>query len=141
MGDVLGSREAVTITGRMRFIKVLSTLVLSLAVPAAAKAADGWAHLKAGMSRSEAVAVLGAELIASKGRGFEVAIYDARAEVVFLRGQVVAWTAPATSPAAKPSAEAWQFEQTVRARANATSARRQIEARPVNGPILPAYRL
>ena len=119
---------------------VLRAFVMSLLLSTAASAADKWAALKAGMTRSEAVAVLGTELVASSGRGFEVAIYDGRAEVVFLNGQVVAWTAPATSAATPSPANAFQFDQMSRARSNA-SAPRKVEARRGNGAILPAYRL
>ena len=119
---------------------VLRACVMSLLFATATSAADKWAALKAGMTRSEAMSVLGTELVASSGRGFEVAIYDGQAEVVYLRGQVVAWTAPASSKAVPSPANTWQFDQVSRARTNASGARR-VETRPGNGAILPAYRL
>ena len=118
----------------------LRVLVTTLLLSTAASAADKWAALKTGMSRSEATTVLGAELTASRGRGFEVAIYDGKAEVVYLHGQVVAWTAPATSTAAASPADAWQFDQVARPRSKASAAR-PTEVRRGNGAILPAYRL
>ena len=119
---------------------LLSILVAAFGITSAASASDKWTSLKAGMTRSEAVAVLGTELVASSGRGFEVAIYEGKSEVVYLNGQVVAWTAPAASKAEPSPANAWQFDQVSRARSSANVARR-TEARVGNGPILPAYRL
>lgn len=116
-------------------------LVWSCLVAVPASAADKWTHLRAGMTRTEAVAVLGGELAASRARDFEVAIYDNRAEVVYLRGQVVAWTAPSSSEAAPSPANTWEFAQTPRARNNVPSSRRPSEGRPGNGRILPAYRM
>jgi hypothetical protein len=121
--------------------RVLLAVLTALAAAQGAHAVDGWAQLKAGMTRAEAVAVLGAELQASKARGFEVAVYDSRAEVVYLGGQVVAWTAPASSTATASPAGAWQFEQSRRAGAGSSAARRPVETRPTNAAILPAYRL
>ena len=124
----------------MTRIMVLRAIITALLFTSGVSAADKWSSLKAGMTRSEAMSVLGTELVASRGRGFEVAIYDGQAEVVYLRGQVVAWTAPASSKAAPAPADAWQFDQMSRARSNA-SAPRRVEARSGNGAILPAYRL
>jgi len=118
--------------------KVMLTAILAL-VPVTGHAIDGWARLKTGMTRTEASAVLGAELMASKGRGFEVAIYDGRAEVVFLHGQVVAWTAPATSEAAPAPEGTWQFDQAARSRVSTPTPMRSREIR--RDAILPAYRL
>ena len=94
------------------------------------------------MTRGETVAVLGSELMASKARGFEVAIYDGRAEVVFLRGHVVAWTAPAAITNAPASPEAWQFNQSARTRAmDATRSLDTAGAKLKRNAVLPAYRL
>lgn len=120
---------------------LLRALIVSLLVSSAAFAADKWESLKTGMTRTEAAAVLGTELVASSGRGFEVAIYENKAEVVYLNGQVVAWTAPSTSKASQSPATAWQFDQVSRVRSTASAAARTAEKRPTNGPILPAYRL
>lgn len=119
----------------------LRAIVVSLLVSSTAFAADKWENLKTGMTRTEAAAVLGTELVASSGRGFEIAIYENQAEVVYLRGQVVAWTAPTASKAAQSPANAWQFDQVSRVRSTASAAARPAEKRPTNGPILPAYRL
>ena len=124
----------------MTRIMVLRAIFTALLFSSGVSAADKWSSLKAGMTRSEAMSVLGTELVASRGRGFEVAIYDGQAEVVYLRGQVVAWTAPASSKAPPSPADAWQFDQMSRARSNA-SAPRRVEPRAGNGAILPAYRL
>ena len=119
---------------------VLRAIITALLFSSGVSAADKWTSLKAGMTRSEATSVLGTELVASRGRGFEVAIYDGQAEVVYLRGQVVAWTAPASSKAAPSPANAWQFNQGTSARSHVAAPRR-VETRPGNGAILPAYRL
>lgn len=119
----------------------LRALAVSLLVSSTAFAADKWENLKPGMTRAEAAAVLGTELVASSGRGFEIAIYEDKAEVVYLRGQVVAWTAPSASKVQQSPANAWQFDQVSRVRSTASAAARAVEKRPANGPILPAYRL
>jgi hypothetical protein len=117
-----------------RLLRLRCSLVAML-FPVAADAAGDWSQLKPGMTREETTAVLGAELMASRGRGFDVAIYDGRAEVLYLNGQVVAWTAPA--------ATAWQFDQSPRARPRLQPAG---GANAVSGAgvrqraILPAYR-
>jgi hypothetical protein len=72
----------------------MAAFLLSLSFAAAARAGSGWAQLKAGMSYAEAVTALGQPLLRSKGREFELWIYDRGAEVVYFRGTVVAWTAP-----------------------------------------------
>ena len=120
-------------------VSALRALFTSLLCTTAVSAADKWAGLKPGMTRGEAMAVLGTELVASSGRGFEIAIYDGQAEVVYLRGQVVAWTAPASSNAQPSPTNVWQFEQVARARPAA--ATRRAEPARGNGAILPAYRL
>jgi hypothetical protein len=122
----------------------LLPFVALLLFPLVGAAADPWVQLKAGMSRTEATEVLGAELFCAQGRGFEIAIYDQQAEVVFLNGQVVAWTAPGGKPPAPTAKVAWQFEQGPRPRvslpASHVAATRRVESRrPV--AILPAYRL
>ena len=131
-------------SGKMLRNTLLRTAAAVLLVPVSAWGAGSWGQLKAGMTRSEAVAVLGTELVASKGGGFEVAIYDGRAEVVFLRGQVVAWTAPVSSEAAPAPPDAWQFDQVSRLRARGQPPIRTAEPRATNvrpAAILPAYRL
>ena len=87
-------------------LSALLGLLVSVPVPGA----DGWARLKPGMTTEEAEAALGAPLIRNEGRGFELWIYDSRAEVVFYGG-IVAWTAPASAPAIHAPAEVWEFYQ------------------------------
>jgi hypothetical protein len=60
-----------------------------------------WAHLRAGMSPAETVALLGRPLIRSASKGFELWIYDSKAEVVFHSGPVMAWTVPTPNPASE----------------------------------------
>lgn len=127
----------------MRSTRILSLVVLSCLSPVAGWATTGWSELKAGMTRAETTAVLGTELVGSRGRGFEVAIYEGRAEVVFLNGQLVAWTAPANTVAPAAPASAWQFDQMSRVRGGGASAVRPTPAQTATRPgaILPAYRL
>ena len=66
----------------------------ALLMPGFAAGASGWAHLKAGMTPDETLVALGRPLIRMAGRGFEVWIYDSKAEVVFHHGPVMAWTVP-----------------------------------------------
>ncbi len=73
---------------------VMVVVLLSLSLWASAKAESGWPQIKAGMNSGETVAALGQPLVRSKGREFELWIYDRGAEVVWFRGSVVAWTAP-----------------------------------------------
>lgn len=128
--------------GMKRLLRLRCSLMAVL-FPVAADAAGEWSQIKAGMTREETAAVLGNELMASRGRGFNVAIYDGRAEVLYLNGQVVAWTAPAASDSPLPPTSAWQFDQTPRVRprmqpaggANATPG-----ASVRQRAILPAYR-
>jgi len=72
----------------------MAVVLLSLSLGGGAKAESGWTQLKAGMNYKETVAALGQPLLRSKGREFELWIYDRGAEVVCFRGSVVAWTAP-----------------------------------------------
>ncbi len=56
-------------------------------------ASIAWERVEAGLSHAEVRGILGEPLMRSAGRGFEVWIYDAQREVVWMRGVVVAWTA------------------------------------------------
>jgi hypothetical protein len=60
-------------------------------------AADGWRHLRKGMTRDETSAKLGDPLFKNHARGFELWLYDCGAEVVCYRGALIAWTAPPAS--------------------------------------------
>jgi hypothetical protein len=125
-----------------RLFRLRCSLV-ALLFPLAADAAGDWTQLKAGMTREETAAVLGNELMASRGRGFDVAIYDGRAEVLYLNGQVVAWTAPASLAAPLPPPGAWRFDQVMRVRPRLPSAGAGLQAPGPNvrqRAILPAYR-
>lgn len=116
-------------------------LGLGLIFPAALLA-NGWDQLKPGMSRDEASTVVGTALITSVGRGFEVAVYDERAELVYLEGRLVAWTSPASRPVPPAPLHTWQFNQ-VRTRPLPAPAVPPALARPPvqRGAILPSYRL
>lgn len=129
----------------MRTSTLLRIALLSLAAPLADTAAEsGWLNLKAGMTPAETSAALGFALIGSKARDFEIGIYDGRAEVVFLRGQLVAWTGPAAAPSAPPPVNAWRFDQQWRSRGATRAVERGPEPRieaPKRGTILPSYRI
>ncbi|MBL9186422.1 MAG: hypothetical protein JNK23_02995 [Opitutaceae bacterium] len=112
-----------------------------LAAPAASAAADSWEKLKPGMTPEQASAVLGDHLFASRGRDFEVGIYDCKAEVVFLRGQLVAWTSPADQPAVPSPTDLLKFEQQLRPGAATPRVPVQRIEPPRRGSLLPSYRL
>ena len=122
------------------------TLVL-LAAPLAGVAAESWDKLKPGMTAAETTAALGNSLIASRGRDFEVGIYDGKGEVVFLRGQLIAWTSPASlaAPPVPSPAGTWQFNQQwrplpiARVFESPSPAPRPQPGR--RGSFLPSYRL
>src|SRR4051812_44811333 len=90
-----------------RFLKL--QVAFFLAATTASFAADGWTHLRVGMTHREATAVVGDALLTSHGRGLTVAIYDRCGELFLIAGRVVGWTAPATSSENAKSAEGWQF--------------------------------
>ena len=79
--------------------RIFAIVLAMLCSVAGTQGADGWARIKAGMTRTELAAALGEPLMKSSGRQFELCIYDAGAEVLCFRGAVVAWTAPAGSAA------------------------------------------
>ena len=79
------------------FRRALPVLLLALiAAPAVfgAGGVNGWTRLKLGMMPVETAATLGDPLIRSASKGFELWIYDGKAEVLFFAGPVVAWTPP-----------------------------------------------
>lgn len=83
-----------------------------LVLPLAGDAQESWSKLKPGMTPTETTSALGQFLFSTRGRGFEVGIYEGKAEVVFLRGQLVAWTSPPSLPSAPtPPPAAFQFNQ------------------------------
>ena len=59
------------------------------------------------MTAEQAMLQLGEPLLRSAGQGFEVWIYDHRAEVVFY-GLVVGWTAPGSAASVGKSVDIWQ---------------------------------
>lgn len=76
-----------------------------LTSPAWAVGRGGWETIKLGMSAIETNEALGAPLIRTVNRGLELWIYDGRAEVLFFRGPVIAWTPPTAAVAGtKPPA-------------------------------------
>jgi len=74
-------------------IRWLAGVVAVLVGAAKMNASSAWERVEAGLSRAEVKGILGEPLMMSVGRGFEVWIYDAQREVVWMRGVVVAWTA------------------------------------------------
>lgn len=119
----------------------LLTVGLGLLFPAALTA-GGWDQLKPGMSRDEASTVVGSALITSVARGFEVAVYDERAELVYLEGRLVAWTAPVSQSAPPAPMNTWQFNQVRTRPASASMVPPALSRQPGRrGQILPAYRL
>ena len=124
----------------MRRISTLLLLGLAIALPRAGAENDGWAQLRVGMSRAQTSAVLGQALMTSSGRGFDIAIYDGRAEVIFFGGRVVEWTAPASAGVPAPKGT-WQFGRNTNARVADQAARQDSSAtrpqtpRPVTLPV------
>lgn len=114
-------------------------IMLGLLMPAGLCAQE-WEKLKPGMSRDEAAGFIGRALISSAGRGFEVAIYDHRAELVFLDGMLVTWTAPAASSAAPAPANTWRFEQEKFVPAPVAPIRKPAASPVKRVIVLPAYR-
>lgn len=120
-------------------------LVLTLLSTLSSRAADEpWSKLKPGMTPAETARALGTSLFSSRGRGFEIGIYEGKAEVVFLRDQLVAWTGPVGQPGAPtPPMAAFQFNQQWRplpaARVFERPSAPVYERR--RGSFLPAYRL
>ncbi len=114
--------------------------VLGLLLPGMLCAQE-WGNLQPGMTRDEASAIIGRALISTSGRGFEVAIYDHRAELVFLEGKLVTWTAPASASAAAAPADTWRFEQIKILREPVAPIRKPAAPPVKRGTILPAYRL
>ena len=115
----------------------LFILFFALPMPQAS-AAGHWTGLKAGLSRGETSRLLGEPLLATSARGFDVAIYDQRGELLFVDGRLVAWTAPvAVASAACPSG-VWSFVQQPIAK-TARPATRLPASRGKN--VMPSYRL
>lgn len=115
--------------------------LIALASPAFAVGRGGWPLLKLGMTPGETIGALGVPLIRSASRGFELWIYDGRAEVLFFRGPVIAWTAPKVSRevAPKPPEVAAPVAPTIVAPAPRTATPRR-ENGADGYDQLPAYR-
>lgn len=77
----------------MKRIRWLAGMMAALVGAAGMSASMSWERLEAGLSHTEVRGLIGEPLMRSAGRGFEVWIYDAQREVVWIRGVVVAWTA------------------------------------------------
>jgi hypothetical protein len=86
---------------------VLLLAILPCTAPTALRAGEDWTRLKIGMSPAEATRALGSPLIRTAGQGFEVWIYDSRAEAVFY-GPLVGWTAPHAADAPATVVDVWQ---------------------------------
>jgi hypothetical protein len=76
-------------------------------LPGFIRGGEGWAQLKIGMAETEAVAALGEPLMRLNGKGFEVWIYDNRAEALFY-GCLIGWTSPSTGQTMGQSVDIWQ---------------------------------
>lgn len=74
--------------------RLFSAGIFLLWLSAASAEEEGWRKVHVGMKTGEVVETVGEPLVTTKGRGFEVFIYDRGAEVVLFRGLVVAWTPP-----------------------------------------------
>lgn len=94
-------------------MRILARLILGtllLGAPVAARAADGWAQLKRGMTADQARNLLGEPILLSEGYGFAIWIYDHGTEVVFYN-QVIAWTAPGPGGPVPSTGGQWAFYQ------------------------------
>ncbi|MEO6245394.1 MAG: hypothetical protein ABIQ12_08150 [Opitutaceae bacterium] len=100
---------------------------------------EAWSSLKPGMTRVEAVAMMGPELVGSRGRGFEIAIYDDNAELVFLHGGLVAWTAPVGSLRGPAQENILRFNQQGRPRYGALAVPDPRVAPVKRALFLPVY--
>ena len=115
-------------------IFVLGVTATLRAASADSAGADAWTRLRVGMTRNEATAVVGSALVMSSGRGFDIGVYDGRAEVVFHHGRLVAWTAPATGTQPATQVNALKFTAERQASPSPEKARRRPGA-------VPQYRL
>jgi hypothetical protein len=110
------------------------------------RAAEPWAKLRLGMTAAQAARALGEPLLRTVGQGFELWIYDQRAEVLFY-GPLVGWTSPGSDLRPGPAVDVWSVSAgpgkdetfflprpTIR-----VHARRQ-EAAPTYDYLLPSYR-
>jgi len=79
----------------------LSLFFIAWCAPAFAASPKDWAKIKADMTPDEALELLGQPLFKNINRGYEVWIYDSKAEVVFHQGPVMAWTIPTPNPASE----------------------------------------
>ncbi len=84
---------------------------LLLCVPGFLSGAERWAQLKLGMTAEETVAAIGEPLFRSAGRGFELWIYDHRAEVVFF-GPLIGWTTPSPGGEKGETNDIWLSDHT-----------------------------
>ena len=75
-----------------------TVIFVALSVQGFAASSKAWSKVKADMTQDEIVELLGQPLIRNSNRGFEVWIYDSKAEVVFNQGPVIAWTIPTPNP-------------------------------------------
>ena len=75
-----------------------SLFSIALCAPTFAASQKDWAKLKTDMTPDEALELLGHPLFRNVNRGYEVWIYDSKAEVVFHQGPIMAWTIPTPNP-------------------------------------------
>lgn len=115
------------------------SLSFCLAMTASCPAAERWDELKPGLTQEEATKLLGAPLVASRGRGFDVANYDQRGEVVFLGGRLVAWSTPTKKPPRPSPVGTWGFvQQPVRLPKSSLASRPSSPEQ--RAAVLPSYR-
>ena len=93
---------------RMRSFSLRRLGLFLLLGPVLARGADGWTQLRLKMTPDETVAAIGEPLFRTAGRGFELWIYDNRAEALLFSGSLVGWTSPAASPAAGAGSDIWR---------------------------------
>jgi hypothetical protein len=89
--------------------RLLSTLLVLLALTASVSAREDWKAMKAGLTPGQAIALLGQPLVQNKGHGYEIWYFDCQGEVTLYRGRVLYWNAPQTTapiPAAANTAVA-----------------------------------
>ena len=90
------------------FRPIIPLLVCTFVLgPIGLHAEEHWSQLKLGLTADETAAKLGAPMLRSRGRGFEVWTYDNGAEVL-LYGSLVGWTAPGKANVVERSMDVWR---------------------------------
>jgi hypothetical protein len=118
----------------------LSTVFLAASPLLSATPEQGWLQLKPGLSPTETSQLLGAPMLASRGGDFERANYDRCGELLFVRGQLVAWSAPAKFQTAPVPAGTWTFAQHPVPSSRAKSTATRLPTPDRRNPVMPSYR-